>query len=119
MEQQTKKTLKKKQEKTHPHGGGDGVGDPVDHDVGEQPVEAETGGGQAAVAAPGRRLVRPSGELFQDVGGQSGRRVAQRHAHRVGFRCLRKETTKPPKTERERERDQRRAFSVRSFLSGQ
>ena len=61
------------------HGGGDGVCHPVDHDVIQQLRQIELGSfsEQTAVVPIHFRLVRPSGELFQDVSRQADGRIAQ------------------------------------------
>ena len=55
---------------------GDGVVNPVDHDVGKQFVQGESLG-QVAVDGVGIVLVGPRGELLQDVGCQTQWRAAE------------------------------------------
>ena len=52
-----------------PHGGGNGVGRPVDHDVVQKLVERELLGQESVVGVSSTGAVRPRRELLQDVGG--------------------------------------------------
>ena len=71
------------------HGGGDGVGDPVEHHITEQSVPADgMTRPQAAVLSVPPGGVCPGGELLQDVGGQAQGGAAQANAHSVRLGAL-------------------------------